>query len=80
MPVRRHQVGEHVFVAPLLEGVELDRLAQQGIGSDRGVGGDIEPRSPLGLHRDVPDRQGHQAIARLGIELRANRSPPVCRD
>ena len=67
--VGRDEIGEHVFVAALLEGVELDRCAQQGIGSDRGKGGDIEPRPPFGLHGDIPDGQAHEAIARLRIEL-----------
>jgi hypothetical protein len=46
---------EHVFVAPLLEGIELDRFAQQRIGRDCGVGRNIEPGTPLRLDRDVPD-------------------------
>jgi len=58
-----------MFVAALLEGVELDRLAQQWIGSGGGIGSDIEPGSSLGLYRNVPDGQAHQLIARLRIEL-----------
>jgi len=60
-------VGEHALVAALLEGVELDRLAQQRIVRHRSVGSDVQPRASFGLHGNVPDRQAHEARARLVI-------------
>src|SRR6266403_14310 len=49
--IGRDEIGEHMFVAALLEGVELDRFAQQWIGSGGGIGSDIEPGSSLRLYR-----------------------------
>ncbi len=66
--VGRDQVGQHLLVAPLLEPVERDGLAQQRIGDRLGIARDADLRLALGLHRDVPDRQGDEPVARLAVE------------
>ncbi len=57
-------------MAPLLEGVHVDRLLQPRIiGHDVGVGLDPHGGLALGLHGDVPDRQADQPLAHLLGEL-----------
>src|SRR2546429_129865 len=68
--IGRDEMGEHGLVAAFLEGVELDRLAQQRIRSYRREGSDVEPRPALGLHGNVPDGQAHETLACAGVELR----------
>ena len=61
-------IGKDLLVPPLLEAVELDRLAQQRVRHRLGVAQHPQTGFPFGLHRDIPDRQADQTIARLGVE------------
>jgi len=68
--VGAHHVGEHVLVPPFFEAIERDRFLEELVAHRVAVGRDAKLRLAFGLHGDVPDRQRHQPIARVGIELR----------
>jgi hypothetical protein len=68
--VRLHQLRQHLLVAVLLPSVARDGVAHLRVADGRGIGGHPHPRLAFGLHGDVPDRQGDDALQRLGVQIR----------
>ena len=60
---------DQLRVPRLLVALERDDLAQLGIGLAAGIRGHEARGRVLGAERLVPDRQGAEALERLGIEL-----------
>ena len=61
---------QHHLVPSFLPAVQPDRGAPVRVGDAVGVGQHAQSRLALGLHRDIPDRQVDQTVARLGRQLR----------
>src|ERR1700733_1443617 len=57
-------------LAKNLETVDLDRFPQQRVFDGHGIAEHPQAGVALGLHRDVPDRQADEPVARLGLEAR----------
>src|SRR5262245_17098415 len=61
---------QHHLMPALLERIHLDGFLEQWICDPRGIGRDVEPGASLRLHRNIPDGQAGEAVARLSFELR----------
>jgi hypothetical protein len=53
-----------------LETLDLDRIPQQWVFDGLGIAKYPQACVTLGLHGDVPDRQGGEPVTRLGLEDR----------
>ena len=66
--VRRDEIRQNLLVSFLLETVDFDCFPQQRVGNNVGVAQHPQTCVAFGLHRDIPDRQADQSIARLRVE------------
>jgi len=64
------QLGKDLLVAALFPGIQQDCCAHVGICKRIGIGGKVQARPSLGLHRYVPDRQRLQTLQLFRIEFR----------